>query len=280
MQFHAEDHSFAVKLDPNAVEQHEQGASSMGKEDGACVSFIDVGKGDCILLQSGQSAALIDTGYDRTSGEVISFLRKKGVGHLEFLIITHYDRDHVGGAAKVINNFPVKAVLQSNSPKASEEYAKYIKALNNANLEAVTVREECEFTLDGITFTVNPPRKSNYINDDSNNSSLIVTVVNGDDILLFLGDAQTERLEEYLEDGSVDCDFLKVAHHGGEEPLIDVLIASVRPELAVITCSEDEPESDAILQSLEKAGTALWLTRVAPVSVTSNGECVTVAYEG
>ena len=39
--------------------------------------FFDVGKGDCILLQSGQSAALIDTGYDRTSGEVISFLRKK-----------------------------------------------------------------------------------------------------------------------------------------------------------------------------------------------------------
>ena len=100
MQFHAEDHSFAVKFDPTAVEQHEQGASSMGKEDGACVSFIDVGKGDCILLQSGQSAALIDTGYDRTSGEVISFLRKKGVGHLEFLIITHYDRDHVGGRSR------------------------------------------------------------------------------------------------------------------------------------------------------------------------------------
>ena len=101
-----------------------------------------------------------------------------------------------------------------------------------------------------------------------------------DNILLFLGDAQTERLEEYREGGAVDCDFLKVAHHGGEEPLIDALVASIRPELAVITCSDDEPESDAICQSLEKAGTALWLTRVAPVSVASNGESVTVTYEG
>lgn len=244
------------------------------------VYFFDAGKADAILLTTQSGAILLDCGRKGFGQTILDELSARGIKALDYLIITHFDKDHVGGAAKVINNFPVKAVLQSNSPKDSEEYAKYIKALNNANLEAVTVREECEFTLDGITFTVNPPRKSNYINDDSNNSSLIVTVVNGDDILLFLGDAQTERLEEYLEDGSVDCDFLKVAHHGGEEPLIDVLIASVRPELAVITCSEDEPESDAILQSLEKAGTALWLTRVAPVSVTSNGECVTVAYEG
>ena len=244
------------------------------------VYFFDAGKADAILLTTQSGAILLDCGRKGFGQTILDELSARGIKALDYLIITHFDKDHVGGAAKVINNFPVKAVLQSNSPKDSEEYAKYIKALNNANLEAVTVREECEFTLDGITFTVNPPRKSNYINDDSNNSSLIVTVVNGDDILLFLGDAQTERLEEYLEDGSVDCDFLKVAHHGGEEPLIDVLIASVRPEFAVITCSEDEPESDAILQSLEKAGTALWLTRVAPVSVTSNGECVTVAYEG
>ena len=244
------------------------------------VYFFDAGKADAILLTTQSGAILLDCGRKGFGQTILDELSARDIEALDYLIITHFDKDHVGGAAKVINNFPVKTVLQSSSPKDSEEYAKYIKALNNANLEAVTVREECEFTLDGITFTVNPPRKSNYINDDSNNSSLIVTVVNGDDILLFLGDAQTERLEEYLEDGSVDCDFLKVAHHGGEEPLIDVLIASVRPELAVITCSEDEPESDAILQSLEKAGTALWLTRVAPVSVTSNGECVTVAYEG
>lgn len=244
------------------------------------VYFFDAGKADAILLTTQSGAILLDCGLKGFGQTILDELSARGIKALDYLIITHFDKDHVGGAAKVINNFPVKAVLQSNSPKDSEEYAKYIKALNNADLEAVTVREECEFTLDGITFTVNPPRKSNYINDDSNNSSLIVAVVNGDDILLFLGDAQTERLEEYLEGGAVDCDFLKVAHHGGEEPLIDVLIASVQPELAVITCSEDEPESDAILQSLEKAGTALWLTRVAPVSVTSNGECVTVAYEG
>ena len=244
------------------------------------VYFFDAGKADAILITTQSGAILLDCGCKGFGQTILDELSSRGIEALDYLIITHFDKDHVGGAAKVINNFPVKAVFQSNSPKDSEEYEKYIKALNNANLEAITVREDCEFTLDGITFTINPPRKSNYINDDSNNSSLIVTVVNGDDILLFLGDAQTERIEEYLEVGAVDCDFLKVAHHGGEEPLIEDLLAAVQPELAVITCSEAEPESDAIRQSMEKAGTALWLTRVAPISVTSNGENVTVTYEG
>ena len=97
MQFYAEDRSSTIKFDSTAVEQREQEPCSVGEEGCVRVSFIDVGKGDCILLQSGQSAALIDTGYDRTSNGVLSFLRGRGVDRLEFLIITHYDRDHVGG---------------------------------------------------------------------------------------------------------------------------------------------------------------------------------------
>ena len=243
------------------------------------VYFFEAGKADAILITTQNGAILLDCGYKGFGQTILDELSARAIETIDYLVITHFDKDHVGGAAKVINNFPVKTVLQSNSPRDSEEYAKYIRAFNNANLEPITVREDYVFTLDGVTFTVNPPRKNNYINDDSNNSSLIVTAVNGDDVFLFLGDAQTERLEEYLEAEPVDCDFLKIAHHGSEEPLIEALVSTVRPELAVITCSEEEAESNSVRLTLENAGVALWLTRVAPVRVTSNGESIAVNYE-
>lgn len=243
------------------------------------VYFFKAGKADAILITTQNGAILLDCGYKGFGQTILDELSARAIETIDYLVITHFDKDHVGGAAKVINNFPVKTVLQSNSPRDSEEYAKYIRAFNNANLEPITVREDYVFTLDGVTFTVNPPRKNNYINDDSNNSSLIVTAVNGDDVFLFLGDAQTERLEEYLEAEPVDCDFLKIAHHGSEEPLIEALVSTVRPELAVITCSEEEAESNSVRLTLENAGVALWLTRVAPVRVTSNGESIAVNYE-
>ena len=54
------------------------------------VSFIDVGKGDCILIQAGGSSAVIDTGYENTADDVISYLKDSGVTRLDCLVITHY----------------------------------------------------------------------------------------------------------------------------------------------------------------------------------------------
>ncbi|MBQ9006069.1 MAG: MBL fold metallo-hydrolase, partial [Atopobiaceae bacterium] len=62
---------------------------------GLRVSFVDVGKGACILLQAGGAAALIDTGYEESADEVVDYLRAQGVGRLSWVVVTHYDRDHV-----------------------------------------------------------------------------------------------------------------------------------------------------------------------------------------
>ena len=51
------------------------------------VSFIDVGKGDCILIQADAEAILIDTGYDSTSDDVIGYLRGRGVARLECIVM-------------------------------------------------------------------------------------------------------------------------------------------------------------------------------------------------
>ena len=238
--------------------------------------FFDAGKADAILLTTANSAVLIDTGEQGFGKTILTRLEELGIGRLDVLVVTHFDQDHVGGAAKVLNSIPVGTVLQSNQPKDSEEYEKYTAALSKAGIEPVTVRETYEFTLDGVSYTVDPPRQLEYDEDSSNNSSLIVSVRNGDDRFLFTGDAQTARLAEFLETGSAACDVLKLPHHGQDEPLLDALLAAANPSWAVITSSDDAPESDSLVKTLEQDGIRVLRTRTGAVTLHSDGTAVTL----
>ena len=240
------------------------------------VLCFSVGKADAFLLTTAHSAVLIDAGEKGFGKTILAALEERGISQLDYLIVTHFDQDHVGGAAKVLNNFPVSSVLESNHPKDSEEYEKYRKALNNAGLEAQTVRETMDFTLNGVSFSIDPPRKSNYQSDDSNNSSLIITVQSGDDRLLFMGDAQTERLEEFLTWNTDTCTVLKVPHHGKEEPLMEALVEAVQPQYAVITSSDEEPEAASTLAALD--GAEVYLTRQGEVVIRCGDAGLEIGY--
>lgn len=242
------------------------------------VYCFEAGKADAFLVTTENYTVLIDCGVKGFGKTILAYLEEQGIEKIDYLIVTHFDQDHVGGAAKVINNIEVGTVLQSNCPKDSEEYEKYVRALNNAGLEAVTVSETYAFTVDGVTFTVDPPHSASYSDDESNNSSLVVSVTHGEVSLLFTGDAQTERLEELLDSGVGTYDFLKVAHHGGEEPLLEELLKAVQPQYAVITSSYDEPEAGSTLALLEEYGVTTYLTREGAVLLRSDGTTLTVSY--
>ena len=79
--------------------------------EGVRMTTMDVGKGDCILVQAGASSVLIDTGYENTSSKVVSYLRGQGVSRIDYLVVTHYDRDHVGGLRAIGEAFDIGAVL-------------------------------------------------------------------------------------------------------------------------------------------------------------------------
>lgn len=240
------------------------------------VYFFQAGKADATLLTTENYTVLIDCGVKGFGQTILDYLAEKEIDHIDYLIVTHFDQDHVGGAAKVINNIPVYNVLQNNSPKDSSEYEKYVKALTNAGIEPVTVTESYSFTLDGVSFTVDAAKALHFADDESNNSSLLVTVVNGENTFLFMGDAQTERLEEYLEGTVVDCDVLKVPHHGGEEILMEALIRAAKPELAVITSSDEEPEAASTTAVLDAAEIETYLTREGDILMVSDGTTISV----
>lgn len=130
-----------------------------------------------------------------------------------------------------------------------------------------------------LVYVVNPPRKNAYQKDSSNNSSLIVSVYNGENSFLFTGDAQTERLSELLDSGCARYDLLKLPHHGQEDERLETLLQAVQPGFAVITSSDEEPESEAVLALLNEYEADVFLTRVAPIVITSDGKTLQTGYD-
>ena len=243
------------------------------------VYCFSAGKADAFLLYTEDSAVLIDTGESGFGKTILAYMEAHGIAKLDCLIITHFDKDHVGGAKKILESVQVDRVLQSNCPKDASAYNKYVSALDALGMEAETVREILTFELDGVTYTVDPPAQETYAEDESNNSSLIVSVENGQNRLLFAGDAEDLRLTEFLSGDPGHYDFLKVPYHGHWQSMLGALLKAVSPTAAVITSSDEEPEDEQTLDLLAQYGVETCLTRLAPVVLRSDGSTLALTYE-
>jgi beta-lactamase superfamily II metal-dependent hydrolase len=250
---------------------------SSGQEPKLTVFAFSAGAADAFLITTRDSAVLIDCGEKSFGKEIADYLKERGITRLDYLIITHFDKDHVGGAEKVIRSVDIDHVLQSDYPKESNAYGNYLEALAAVEIEAETVTEDLSFSLDGVQYRIDAPA-GGYSSDASNNSSLIVSITNGRDRLLFMGDAEDERIAEFLDQKPGTYDFLKVPHHGRSGELSALLIGTVRPRIAVITSSESEPEDRDVVRCLEESGANCYLTRNGPVLIESTGDGLRAGY--
>lgn len=252
------------------AEDSSGGATSMkdftrNTSDGVRVSVIDVGKGDCILVQAGGSTALIDTGYDSTSGEVLTYLRNQGVARLDCLVITHYDKDHVGGLRAIGKAFDIGAVYLPGYEGADKNYRATKATVNDLGLPAQQVTQKQVLAFGGASFTIYPSNlvyipdaKGNEGNDDD--LSLVTTLVYGKDSYLFAGDLEKEGIVAFLKRGLGRFDVLKVPDHGQKSGNADELLEDVQPKVALITDSAADPAVKKTLKLLAGCGADVYRT--------------------
>ena len=241
------------------------------------LTVFDVGKADSMVLTSENSTVIIDCGEKGDGKEIIEYLEEKNISSVDYLIITHYDKDHVGGAAKVINNIEVKNVLAPDYDEESEEMDKYNKALSEAGITPKLLTGDLSFTLDNAEYTVYAPKQSYYGEDNDNDFSLVTKITHGNNVLLFTGDAMEQRLEEIMDIG--DCDFLKVPYHGRSLDNLDDFLSAVTPEKAVVCTSKSEFSADTqkelINRNIEYYATCF----NGKIEVKSDGNNLTVTAE-
>ena len=242
------------------------------------VYAFSAGAADAFLITTENSAVLIDCAENDDGKDIAKYLEENGITCIDYLIITHFDKDHVGGAGKVLRSITVDHVLQSEYTKDSSAYDKYQDALSETGIQPEIITEDFSFVLDGVQYSIDAP-VGGYSKNESNNSSLIVSITNGNDKLLFMGDAEDERIKEYLDQNRDTFDFLKVPHHGRSSDMSAELFRTVDPKIAVITSSGNDKENKDIVQSLEQIGAEVYLTRKDPVIIESDGNSVRAWYE-
>lgn len=238
------------------------------------VTFLDVGKADCIVIRSENSTAVIDCGEKGDGKDLVKFLEKQDVTSVDKLIITHYDKDHVGGAAKLIELMEVKGIIGPDYNENNDESQKFRSAMRAKGIGMNWLKEDIHFELDGADYTVFAPERSYYGKDNDNDFSLVVRLDYHDTSMIFAGDAMEQRLTEVMDIGS--CDLLKVPYHGRKIANLDDFLSETSPEYAVVSTSEKEYSSQT-QKMLDDCGAEVYTTfSDGTITAFTNGSEITI----
>lgn len=196
------------------------------------VAFLEVGQGDATLIQSGGRAVLVDAGPP--DGGAVDRLRRLGVDHLDVLVATHAQADHIGEADAVLRELPVGTLLDGRDGVREPHGTSLVREATRRGVRIVPAAAGQRFQIGGAGVEVlwPPPRSSPRSGgEDPNERAVIMRVTASGASALLAADAESQVLSR-LDLGAVDL--LKVSHHGSADPGLPMLLRRLRPRLAVI----------------------------------------------
>lgn len=251
-----------IAIPPSGDRGEDESKSASGTESGTeseteteelpeeiSVHIIDVGQGDAILIMTESGNMLIDSGDlgNTPRQKLTDYLTAHNVTSFEYAVFTHTDADHIGSADYIVENYEVKNVIMPDYAATTKVYSRLIEAIEKKkDVNLILIGEDTEvceqsgytFTLGPITNTVMGPTKDFK---DANEMSVVIKSVYGETSILFTGDAEHKSEEAMLEKytkGELDCDILKVGHHGSSTSTTDEFLDAVSPEVALISCGD------------------------------------------
>jgi competence protein ComEC len=197
---------------------------------GLRISFLDVGQGDGILLQVPEGAVLVDQGPPEAN--VDDAVRALGVRRLALLVLTHPQRDHVGGAADVLRAVRVDAILDPRQPNPSSYERQALDVAADRSVPVLTAREGQRYRVGRLSLRIVWPDGPGLPGQDPNEHPVVILATYGSIDALLTADAEsgvTGRL------GLPPVEVLKVAHHGSADDGLLRLLERLRPRVAVIS---------------------------------------------
>lgn len=228
--------------------------------------FLDVGHGDSILVRSGIGAWLIDTGpqlagFDAGRYVVVPALRAEGVRRLNALVLTHSDRDHIGGAVSVLRAVDVDELWMSRETvfAAGGEPVRRQAARSGVPIRLVAAGD----TYDGHGLKMSvlwpPPGR---VQKSSNRASLVLRISSGERCAMLPGDVPVD-VERVLARASTPCEVLKLSHHGSASSSATAWLDALAPKIAVVSAgrrARSPLPHPLVRRRVREAGIELWET--------------------
>ncbi len=241
------------------------------------MTFLDTGKSDCIIMDVGDCVIINDTA-DADDYELISsFLDERQIKDIDYMVLSHFDKDHIGSAAQLINDYDVGCVMMPDYEEDSVYYAALMEALEHTETKALKLQDDYSFKASGAEFYISVPDEQEY--KDDNNYSLITAVSYGENRFLLMGDAKKKRTEEFLKTapGEERYELIKMPHHGDYNKKLDDLLECARPAWAILTAGQERRKlEEETLQLLEKYGCKVYDTTEGNITAESDGKNIVV----
>lgn len=216
------------------------------------VHFIDVGQADSILILSDDEAMLVDAGNNEDGTYLVKYLKEQGISKLKYVIATHPHEDHIGGMDDVINNFTVETVLMPDVTHTTKTFEDVLNAMNENDLGITIPSVGEEYEIGKAKFVVIAPNKEMDENN-LNDASIGVKLVNGNNRFIMCGDAQKFSEKEMLQSGiDLSAQVYKVSHHGSNTATTDAFLKAISPEYAIIQCGENNSYGHPHKETLHK----------------------------
>lgn len=212
------------------------------------VTFIDVGQGDASLIQfpTGKTA-LIDAGnkgfgFDAGKRYVDPVLKYYGISEITYLIGSHPHSDHIGGFGYIMNNYLVDTLIFNEVDVSTNLYKNLLDIAdkNKIIIKRLNAGDMLNADESVRMYVLHPPDQfeniTNQYGASINNTSLVIKLVHGNTSILFSGDAEVESEHILLRYGDfLDCDLLKVGHHGSKTSSSSEYLKYITPDYAVIS---------------------------------------------
>ena len=247
---------------------------------GLRVTFLDVGQGDSVLLETPSARVLVDQGPPEAN--VAGQLARMGIRGLSALVLTHPQRDHVGGAGDVIRQLRVGAVLDPGLAATGPEREEAVAAARERRVPIHVVRAGSEFRAGGLVLRALWPPDPGGRTEDPNLNALVLVATYGETDVLLTADAESDVTAHLPLSG---IEVLKVAHHGSADPGLDDELRVLRPRIAVISCGRNNdyghPRAETLAALAASPGIAVYRTDLdGRVVVESDGRQLRVHTHG